>query len=230
VRAACGNRDRAAVRRGRAGWRTTVAPGAEVLFGIRPHDLACRGVAEQAALCATVHLTEPLGDVTCSTSGRVARCSDGAAEARRSPIRRAGALIRLSLGDAHLFSGRPAGRYHSGAPDAVAHCQPRRKKTMRTRDQATVAAASAAVLLGAGSAVDKDIVIGWRCPTDRRPGSYRTSPTRLPGVSGSSVKLRPTHPLAVLRAPRLAHLGRASIRWWSRTASGSARSSRAATI
>jgi multiple sugar transport system ATP-binding protein len=95
-----------------ARWREAVSPGAEVMFGIRPHDLAPAGALQNGScFAATVHLTEPLGDVT------VLDIEAGGAVLKMAlPEEQALAYapghelaIELSLADAHLFH-RETGR------------------------------------------------------------------------------------------------------------------------
>src|SRR5919106_3584823 len=86
-------------------WRDLQA-GAEVVFGIRPHDLAPAAVADgEPGFRARVHLTEPLGDMTVidvEAAGTVLKVA--------LPEERALAYdvgdelsLRLALSDAHLF-------------------------------------------------------------------------------------------------------------------------------
>ena len=86
-------------------WRNGAA--ADVLFGIRPHDLApaARGAAGQVSFPAVVHLTEPLGDVTVldlAAGGAVLKMILSEEEALAFPV---GAELEVGLGleDAHLF-------------------------------------------------------------------------------------------------------------------------------
>ncbi len=87
-------------------WRDTLASGAEVLFGIRPHDLyPARAAATGPCFPAAVHLTEPLGDVTVidldahGTVLKMALPEEDALAFRHG----ADLAIELSLADAHLF-------------------------------------------------------------------------------------------------------------------------------
>ncbi len=91
-----------------ARWRDAVSPGARVMFGIRPHDLApADALQNDPCFAATVHLTEPLGDVT------VLDIEAGGAVLKMAlPEEQALAYgpghelaIELSLADAHLFHG-----------------------------------------------------------------------------------------------------------------------------
>jgi multiple sugar transport system ATP-binding protein len=95
-----------------ARWRDAVAPGAEVMFGIRPHDLAPAGALQGGAcFAATVHLTEPLGDVTVldvEAGGAVLKMALPEEQALAYPPGHELA-IELSLADAHLFN-RETGR------------------------------------------------------------------------------------------------------------------------
>ena len=82
------------------------------MFGIRPHDLAPAGAEQNGPrFAATVHLTEPLGDVTVldiEAGGAVLKMALPEEEALAYPPGRELA-IELSLADAHLFhqeSGR----------------------------------------------------------------------------------------------------------------------------
>jgi multiple sugar transport system ATP-binding protein len=95
-----------------ARWHDAVEPGAQVTFGIRPHDLAPAGAHQNGPrFAATVHLTEPLGDVT------VLDVEAGSAVLKMAlPEEEALAYapgqelaIELSLADAHLFQ-RETGR------------------------------------------------------------------------------------------------------------------------
>jgi multiple sugar transport system ATP-binding protein len=88
-------------------WRN-LRGGAEVLFGIRPHDLlpADPGGAESApGFRARVHLTEPLGDMTVidvEAAGTVLKVA--LPEERALGYHVGDELgLRLSLADAHLF-------------------------------------------------------------------------------------------------------------------------------
>jgi multiple sugar transport system ATP-binding protein len=95
-----------------ARWRSAGTPGTEVLFGIRPHDLAPAGTQQNGPrFAATVHLTEPLGDVTVldlEAGGAVLKMALPEEEALAYPPGKELA-IELSLGDAHLFQ-RETGR------------------------------------------------------------------------------------------------------------------------
>jgi multiple sugar transport system ATP-binding protein len=95
-----------------ARWHGTVAPGAAVTFGIRPHDLAPAGSQQNGPrFAATVHLTEPLGDVTVldlEAGGAILKMALPEEEALAYPPGRE-LTVELSLADAHLFhqeSGR----------------------------------------------------------------------------------------------------------------------------
>jgi multiple sugar transport system ATP-binding protein len=91
-----------------ARWGGTVAPGAQVTFGIRPHDLAPAGSRQdRPRFPATVHLTEPLGDVTVldlEAGGALLKMALPEEEALAFPPGRE-LTIELSLADAHLFHG-----------------------------------------------------------------------------------------------------------------------------
>jgi multiple sugar transport system ATP-binding protein len=93
-------------------WLGAVAPGAEVIFGIRPHDLAPAAVPSNGPrFPATVHLTEPLGDVTVldvETGGAVLKVALPEEEALAYPPGEQ-LTVELSLTDAHLFQ-RETGR------------------------------------------------------------------------------------------------------------------------
>jgi multiple sugar transport system ATP-binding protein len=95
-----------------ARWHGAVAPGAPVTFGIRPHDLApAGGQPNGPRFAATVHLTEPLGDVTVldlEAGGAILKMALPEEEALAYPPGRE-LTVELSLADAHLFhleSGR----------------------------------------------------------------------------------------------------------------------------
>jgi multiple sugar transport system ATP-binding protein len=93
-------------------WHGAVAAGAEVIFGIRPHDLAPAGVPGNGPrFPATVHLTEPLGDVTVldiEAGGAMLKMALPEEEALAyAPGEQL--TIELSLADAHLFH-RETGR------------------------------------------------------------------------------------------------------------------------
>jgi multiple sugar transport system ATP-binding protein len=95
-----------------ARWHNAVAPGTQVMFGIRPHDLApARTEQNGPRFAATVHLTEPLGDVTVldvEAGGTVLKIALPEEEALAyAPGREL--AIELSLADAHLFH-RETGR------------------------------------------------------------------------------------------------------------------------
>ena len=87
-------------------WRHGLASGAEVLFGVRPHDLyPARAEPRGPRFPATVHLTEPLGDVTVIdvvAGGAVLKMALPEEEALAYD-HGAGLAIELSLADAHLF-------------------------------------------------------------------------------------------------------------------------------
>ena len=93
-------------------WRDAVTPGAQVMFGIRPHDLAPAGALQNGScFAATVHLTEPLGDVTVldiEAGGTVLKMALPEEQALAYPPGHELA-IELSLADAHLFN-RETGR------------------------------------------------------------------------------------------------------------------------
>ena len=93
-------------------WRDAVTPGAQVMFGIRPHDLAPAGALQNGScFAATVHLTEPLGDVTVldiEAGGTVLKMALPEEQALAYPAGHELA-IELSLADAHLFN-RETGR------------------------------------------------------------------------------------------------------------------------
>jgi multiple sugar transport system ATP-binding protein len=95
-----------------ARWRGAVAPDAEVMFGIRPHDLApAEHQSNGPRFAATVHLREPLGDVTVidvETGGAVLKMALPEEEALAyAPGQELS--IELSLADAYLFH-RETGR------------------------------------------------------------------------------------------------------------------------
>ena len=91
-----------------ARWGGTVIPGVQVTFGIRPHDLAPAGSGQDGPrFPATVHLTEPLGDVTVldlEAGGALLKMALPEEEALAFPPGRA-LTVELSLADAHLFHG-----------------------------------------------------------------------------------------------------------------------------
>jgi multiple sugar transport system ATP-binding protein len=93
-------------------WRDAVTPGAQVMFGIRPHDLTPAGALQNGScFAATVHLTEPLGDVTVldiEAGGTVLKMALPEEQALAYPPGHELA-IELSLADAHLFN-RETGR------------------------------------------------------------------------------------------------------------------------
>jgi multiple sugar transport system ATP-binding protein len=95
-----------------ARWRAAVTPGAQVMFGIRPHDLTPAGALQNAScFAATVHLTEPLGDVTVldiEAGGAVLKMALPEEQALAYPPGHELA-VELSLADAHLFN-RETGR------------------------------------------------------------------------------------------------------------------------
>jgi len=93
-------------------WKSAVAPGAEVMLGIRPHDLAPAGRrGDGPRFPATVHLTEPLGDVTVidvEAGGAVLKMALPEEEALAyTPGKEL--TIELALADAYLFH-RESGR------------------------------------------------------------------------------------------------------------------------
>jgi multiple sugar transport system ATP-binding protein len=86
-------------------WRSALARDAEVLVGIRPHDLApARGAARGPQFGAKVHLIEPLGDVTVldlEAGGTVLKMVLPEEEALAYPV---GAELAVELAaEAHLF-------------------------------------------------------------------------------------------------------------------------------
>jgi multiple sugar transport system ATP-binding protein len=87
-------------------WRQGLASGAEVLFGVRPHDVSpARAEPRGPRFPATVHLTEPLGDVTVIdvvAGGAVLKMALPEEEAL-AYAHGTGLAIELSLADAHLF-------------------------------------------------------------------------------------------------------------------------------
>jgi multiple sugar transport system ATP-binding protein len=95
-----------------ARWHGALAPGAPVTFGIRPHDLAPAGSQQNGPrFAATVHLTEPLGDVTVldlEVGGAILKMALPEEEALAYPPGRE-LTVELSLADAHLFH-RESGR------------------------------------------------------------------------------------------------------------------------
>jgi multiple sugar transport system ATP-binding protein len=95
-----------------ARWHGALAPGAPVTFGIRPHDLAPAGTQQNGPrFAATVHLTEPLGDVTVldlEAGGAILKMALPEEEALAYPPGRE-LTVELSLADTHLFH-RESGR------------------------------------------------------------------------------------------------------------------------
>ena len=90
-------------------WRHGLTSGAEVLLGVRPHDLyPARAEPDGPRFPATVHLTEPLGDVTVidlEAGGAVLKMALPEEEALA--YRHGHELaVELSLADAHLFDRR----------------------------------------------------------------------------------------------------------------------------
>jgi multiple sugar transport system ATP-binding protein len=89
-----------------ARWRPALSEGAEVLLGVRPQDLVpARAAPRGPQFPATVHLTEPLGDVTVidvDAGGTVLKMALPEEEALAYDHGTALA-VELSLGDAHLF-------------------------------------------------------------------------------------------------------------------------------
>jgi multiple sugar transport system ATP-binding protein len=96
-----------------ARWRGAIGPGAEIMFGIRPHDVTParpdqggqREAAANPRFAAKVHLTEPLGDVTVldvEAGGAVLKMALPEEEALAYTPGTA-LTIELSLADAHLF-------------------------------------------------------------------------------------------------------------------------------
>jgi multiple sugar transport system ATP-binding protein len=100
-------------------WQPMLAGGAEVLLGIRPHDLhPARAEPEGPRFPAAVHLTEPLGDVTVidlETGGTILKMALPEEDALAFPPG-TDLAVELSLADAHLFyretgaAVAPAGR------------------------------------------------------------------------------------------------------------------------
>jgi multiple sugar transport system ATP-binding protein len=93
-------------------WGAAVVPGAEVMLGIRPHDLAPAGRrGDGLRFPATVHLTEPLGDVTViDVEAGGALLKMALPEEEALPYTPGKELeIELSLADAYLFH-RESGR------------------------------------------------------------------------------------------------------------------------
>jgi multiple sugar transport system ATP-binding protein len=93
-------------------WHNAVTPGTEVMFGIRPHDVTPAGTQQDGPrFAATVHLTEPLGDVTVldvEAGGSMLKMALPEEEALAyAPGKEL--AIELSLADAHLFH-RETGR------------------------------------------------------------------------------------------------------------------------
>src|ERR687892_1819581 len=93
-------------------WHNAVTPGTEVMFGIRPHDVTPAGTQQNGPhFAATVHLTEPLGDVTVldvEAGGSMLKMALPEEEALAyAPGKEL--AIELSLADAHLFH-RETGR------------------------------------------------------------------------------------------------------------------------
>jgi multiple sugar transport system ATP-binding protein len=87
-----------------ARWRG-LQSGAEVVFGIRPHDLSPAGTG--TGFAGRVHLTEPLGDMTVidvEASGTVLKVALPEEQALAYAVGDELAL-QLSLADAHLFRG-----------------------------------------------------------------------------------------------------------------------------
>ncbi len=87
-------------------WQQTLATGADVLFGIRPHDLyPARAEPRGPRFAAAVHLTEPLGDVTViDLQAGDAVLKMALPEEEALAFRHGSDLaIELSLADAHLF-------------------------------------------------------------------------------------------------------------------------------
>jgi multiple sugar transport system ATP-binding protein len=86
-------------------WRD-LPSGADVLFGIRPHDLMpAAGAGPDPGFRARVHLTEPLGDMTVidvDAAGTVLKMALPEEQALAYGVGDEVAL-RLSLSDAHLF-------------------------------------------------------------------------------------------------------------------------------
>jgi ABC-type sugar transport system ATPase subunit len=89
-----------------ARWRPALSEGAEVLLGVRPQDLVpVRAAPRGPQFPVTVHLTEPLGDVTVidvDAGGTVLKMALPEEEALSYNHGTAFA-VELSLGDAHLF-------------------------------------------------------------------------------------------------------------------------------
>ncbi|MEM7025209.1 MAG: ABC transporter ATP-binding protein [Pseudomonadota bacterium] len=80
-----------------------VQGGSEILFGIRPHDLAPDG--DGTSFRARVHLTEPLGDITVIDVEAEGTVLKMALPEEQALAYRVGDELALSLsaGDAHLF-------------------------------------------------------------------------------------------------------------------------------
>jgi multiple sugar transport system ATP-binding protein len=89
-----------------ARWQAAAVHGAQVMFGIRPHDVAPAGSDQNGPrFAAKVHLTEPLGDVTVldvEAGGAVLKIALPEEEALAYTPGTA-LTIELSLADAHLF-------------------------------------------------------------------------------------------------------------------------------
>jgi multiple sugar transport system ATP-binding protein len=87
-----------------ARWRN-LSSGADVLLGIRPHDLMPARGADGPSFTARVHLTEPLGDITVidvEAHGTILKIALPEEEALAYQVGDELAL-QLSPGDAHLF-------------------------------------------------------------------------------------------------------------------------------
>ena len=124
-------------------WRDAVTPGAQVMFGIRPHDLAPAGALQNGAcFAATVHLTEPLGDVT------VLDIEAGGDGAQDGAARGAGARLpagprardrAVARAMPTCSIGRPAGLCHSSPRLAVRSLSTEKKEERRCAHQGSEA-------------------------------------------------------------------------------------------
>jgi ABC-type sugar transport system ATPase subunit len=95
-----------------ARWRHAVTPGLPVTLGIRPHDLAPAGGHQNGPrFAATVHLTEPLGDVTVldvEAGGAVLKMALSEEEALAYGPG-CELTVEMSIADAHLFHSETGG-------------------------------------------------------------------------------------------------------------------------